>query len=76
MFEAAIPDVNAGQRFHEAQDTLFGHPPPDWVVDDAFIGTDGKEYARVHAASDPHERKTLSTAALRDKRRFVSVNLR
>jgi hypothetical protein len=51
---------------------LFGHPP-DWVGDEIFIGTDGKEYAHVHSASVPHERKTLSTAILRNKRRFTAV---
>jgi hypothetical protein len=54
---------------------LFGHPPPDWVVDEVFIGTDRKEYAQVHSASNPHDRKTLATAILRDKRRFVQGQL-
>lgn len=71
-----MSDIAAGQRFREAQDTLFGHPPPDWVVDDVFIGTDGKQYAHVHADSNPHERKTLSTAILRDKRRFIQIQVR
>ena len=43
------------------------------VVDQVFVGTDGKQYAQVYLATDPQERKTLSTAVLLDKRRFVEV---
>ena len=71
-----MDEVIAGQRFRDAAPTVFGHPPPDWVVDQVFIGTDGKQYAHVHADSKPHERKTLSTAILRDKRRFIQVPVR
>jgi hypothetical protein len=64
-------DVIAGQRFRDAAPTVFGHPPPDWVVDEVFTGPDGVRYARVHSAANPHERKTLSATILRDKRRFI-----
>jgi hypothetical protein len=66
-------DVIAGQRFRDAAPTVFGHPSPDWVVGEVFTGTDGVSYARVHSAMNPHDRKTLSTTILRDKRRFVQV---
>lgn len=67
-------EVIAGQRFRDAQPTVFGHPPPDWIVTDVFVGTDGKEYAHVYSARNTHDRKTLSTAILRDKRRFVQLD--
>ncbi len=68
-----MSDVTAGQHFRDAAPTAFGRPAGAWVVDEVFIGTDGKRYAHVHADLKPHERKTLSTAILRDKRRFVQV---
>ena len=68
-----MPDIQSGQRFRDTQRTAFGGAAPDWVVDQVFIGTDGKGYAQVYLASDPKERKTLSTAVLLDKRRFVEV---
>ena len=45
----------------------------DWIVDQVFVGTDGKQYAQVYLANDPRERKTLSTVVLLDRRRFVEV---
>jgi hypothetical protein len=67
-----MPDVTAGQHFRDAKPMLFGHPA-DWVVDEIFIETDGKEHAHVYSASVPHERNIVSTAILRDKRRFTPV---
>ena len=68
-----MPDIRSGQRFRDTQRTAFGGAAPDWVVDQVFAGTDGKQYAQVYLASDHKERKTLSTAVLLDKRRFVEV---
>ena len=68
-----MPDIQPGQRFRDTQRTAFGGPAPDWVVDQVLVGTDGKQYAQVYLATDPKERKTLSTAVLRDTRRFVEV---
>jgi hypothetical protein len=68
-----MPDIQPGQRFRDTQRTAFGGKAPDWVVDQVFIGTDRKQYAQVYLANDPKERKTLSTAVLLDKRRFVEV---
>jgi len=65
--------VIAGQRFRDVAPTVFGHPAPEWVIAEVFTGTDGIRYARVYSASSPHNLKTLSTAILRDKRRFVQV---
>lgn len=66
-------EITPGQHFHDAQPTLFGHAPPDWIVDYVFTGTDGKEYALIYSASNRHDRKTLSTAILGDKRRFTKI---
>ena len=71
-----MSDVTAGQRFRDAKPRLFGQPSSDWVVDEVFLGTDGKQYAHVHSDSHQHERKTLSTGILRDKRRFIEVHLK
>jgi hypothetical protein len=68
-----VPDIKPGQRFRDTQRTAFGGAAPDWVVDQVFVGTDGKRYAQVCLANDPKERKTLSTAVLLDRRRFVEV---
>ena len=68
-----MSDVTAGQRFRDPNPTVFGRPQSNWVVDEVFVGTDGKQYARVHAEAKPHERKTLSTAVLRDRRRFTAI---
>jgi hypothetical protein len=67
-------EVLAGQHFRDTQPTVFGHPAPDWVVGEIFVGTDGVQYARVYCASSPRDRKTLSAAILRDKRRFVQLD--
>jgi len=70
-----MSDVTVGQRFRDTAPTLFGHLPLYWVIDEVFMGTDGKQYAFIHADSKPHERKTLSTAVLRDKRRFIQKQI-
>jgi hypothetical protein len=71
-----MSEITPGQRFRDVQPTLFGQASPDWIVNNVFTGTDGKEYARIHSASNPHDRKTLSTAILRDKRRFTQIQVR
>lgn len=68
-----MDEIVAGQHFRDARPTMFGHPPPDWIVGEVFTGTDGVRYARVYGALNPHDCKTLSTTILRDKRRFVQV---
>jgi hypothetical protein len=71
-----MSDITEGQRFRDATPTLFGQSPPEWIVGQVFVGTDGKQYAQVYSASNPRDRKTLSTATLRDKRRFTQVQAR
>ncbi len=71
-----MSEIKEGQRFRDANPTMFGHPPPDWVIGGLFVGTDGMQYAQVYSAANPHDRKTLSTAILLDKRRFIQVLVR
>ncbi len=53
--------------------TVFGQPQPEWIVENVYRVSDGIEHARLISAADPRECKTLSLAALRDRRRFVRV---
>ena len=66
--------VAVGQRFREARATIFGEPAPEWIVEHLRIGSDGLEYATLVSAADPSLRKTLSTAVLVDRQRFVPVD--
>jgi hypothetical protein len=65
--------IKVGQRFRDPQPTAFGNATVDLVIRRVFIGTDGKEYAEVHSATDPSNIRTLSTATLKDRRRVVEV---
>ncbi len=65
--------IAIGQRYRDIQPALFGRPGSEWIVEDLFTGTDGLKYARVVAASDLTERKTLSQAVFNDRSRFVRV---
>lgn len=67
------PRIARGQRFRDAQLSLFGRPGSEWIVEHVFVGTDGVWYASVLLTSDLTERKTLSAAVLSDRRRFVPV---
>jgi len=60
--------VTAGERLVDAQSPTFGQA---WIVEKTFVGTDGREYARVVLTGDHTRRKTLSTAVLADRTRFV-----
>jgi hypothetical protein len=71
-----MSEIKVGQRFRDTNPTIFGHAAPEWVVSHVFIGTDGMQYAQIYSESNPHERKTLATATLRDKRRFMQVEVR
>jgi hypothetical protein len=70
-----MPEITPGQHFRDAQPTLFGRSLPDWVVSNVFVGTDGVQYAYMNSASNPYDRKTLSTEILRDKRRFAHIQV-
>lgn len=65
--------IARGARYRDVQMTVFGQPQPEWIVEDVYRVSDGIEHARLVSAADPGERKTLSLAALRDRRRFVPV---
>jgi hypothetical protein len=65
--------IQKGQRCREVRLSMFGRPGPEWIVEALFTGADGIEYSRLVRASDPSQRKTLSVAALCDRRRFVLI---
>jgi len=65
--------IGPGQRYRDTQATIFGLPGSEWIVEEVFTGIDGVQYARVVSASDLTQRKTLSVAILRDRRRFERV---
>ena len=65
--------IARGARYREIQMTAFGQLQPEWIVEDVYRVSHGIEHARLVSAADPRERKTLSFAALRDRRRFVRV---
>lgn len=48
---------------------MFGQLQPEWIVENVYV-TSGIEHARLVSATDPGERKMLSVAILRDRRRF------
>jgi hypothetical protein len=48
---------------------------PEWMVERIFVGTDGKEYAEIRTVANRHDRKTLSTFALGDTRRFIKIRI-
>jgi hypothetical protein len=65
--------IESGDRFREAGPSSPWRRGLVWYVDAVFIGTDGLEYAALVCTSDVSMRKTLATAALADRRRFVRV---
>ena len=65
--------VKPDQHFRDTQLTHFGAAATEFVVRRVFVGTDGNQYAELCSATDSTDRRTLSTAILRDKRRFVEV---
>lgn len=67
-------NVKPGQHFCDAQRTVFGRAAPGLKVLRVFVGTDGYEYAELCSGPNGRDRRTLSTAILRDKRRFVEVS--
>ena len=64
--------VAPGTRYRDLQATIFGQPQPEWIVEDVYTVA-GIEHARLVSAANPAERKTLSLAILRDRRRFERV---
>jgi hypothetical protein len=66
-------NVAVGQRYRETRSGFLGRTGPVWSVVNVFTGTDGLQYARLVCEADPSLEKSISTAILADKRRFVSV---
>ena len=66
--------VKPGQYFCDVHRTVFGHAARGLIVRRVFIGTDGYEYAELSSGPHSNDRRTLSTAILRDKRRFLEVS--
>ena len=66
-------NVKPGQHFCDKHLTAFGRVAPGLTVLRVFIGTDGYEYAELCSGPSGKDRRTLSTAILRDKRRFIEV---
>lgn len=66
--------VRKGQHYREARQRFLGQTSPTWTVEEMFTSTDGLEYARLVCGSDPSLQKTISTAVLADKRRFLCVD--
>jgi hypothetical protein len=64
--------ITPGMRFRDLRATVFDRPQAEWIVEGVY--TPGRiEHARLVSATDPGERKTLSVAILRDRRRFERV---
>jgi hypothetical protein len=59
-------------RYRDLQVTVFGKPQPEWIVEDVYMAA-GIEHVRLVSVANPVERKTLSVAILRDRRRFDRV---
>ena len=71
--ESNYPIAN-GARYRELQATVFGQPQSEWIVESVYK-PGGIEHARLVSAADPGKRKTLSFAALRDRRQFERVEV-
>ena len=65
--------IGRGQRYRDAHMSAFGRSGSAWIVEVVRTGADGIEYALLFGAIDHTERKTLSTAILGDRRRFIRV---
>ena len=70
--QSTMSDIQPGERFRDAAASMI-RGVPEWIVERIFVGTDGKEYAEVRSSLNANDGKSLSTAVLRDKRRFVRI---
>jgi hypothetical protein len=64
--------VTPGTRYRDLQATVFRQPQPEWIVEEVYTAR-GMEHARLVSAANPADRKTLSVAILRDRRRFERI---
>ena len=72
-FRSSSKSVEVGQRYCSRHSNSLGRAGDVWVVEDLFIASDGMPYAKLAAEADPSLSKTLSIAALIDRRRFLPV---
>jgi hypothetical protein len=63
--------VEVGQRYRACHSNFLGRAGDVWVVEDLFTASDAMPYAKLAAETDPSLSKTLSIAALIDRRRFL-----
>ena len=66
--------IESHQRYREVGSGYLGKVPRVWVIEETFTKeADGLAYALLTCEHDPSMRKTLSVAALGDRRRFNRV---
>jgi hypothetical protein len=66
-------EIETGQCFLDLRARLFTATKSIWRVQDQFVNTDGLKYVRLTSVSDPTLQKSLSLAAILDKRYFTTV---
>jgi hypothetical protein len=70
-FRSSSKPVETGQRYRFRASNFLGRTGDVWVVEDLFTTRDAMPYAKLAAEADPSLHKTLSIAALIDRRRFL-----
>ena len=70
-FRSSSNSVEVGQRYRSRDSHFLGRAGDVWVVEDLFTASDAMPYAKLAAEADPSLSKTLSIAALIDRRRFL-----
>ena len=70
-FRSSSKSVEVGQRYRSCHSNFLGRAGDIWVVEDLFTASDAILYAKLAAEVDPSVSKTLSIAALIDRRRFL-----
>jgi hypothetical protein len=70
-FRNSSKSVELGQRYRSRDSNFLGRAGDVWVVEDLFVASDGMSYAKLAAEADLSLSKTLSIAALIDRRRFL-----
>jgi len=70
-FRNSNKPVGVGQRYRSCHANFLGRTGDVWVVADLFTASDAMPYAKLAAEADPSLSKTLSIAALIDRRRFL-----
>ena len=70
-FRSSSKSVEVGQRYRSRHSNFLGRAGDVWVVEGLFTASDAMPYAKLAAEADPSLSKTLSVAALIDRRRFL-----